>query len=60
MPDGIKVERLIERSKEKKWALIREFQIPGKKQIIQEKKHGQDLTHRPSKAESPIIQSTGP
>lgn len=48
MPEGIKVKRLIDRNKEKKWALITELLIPGNKRIIQEKKHKQDLTWRPS------------
>lgn len=31
MPEGIKVKRLIDRNKEKKWALITELLIPGNK-----------------------------
>lgn len=44
MPEGIKVERLIEKNKGKKRALITELLTPGKERTIQEKEHRQDMT----------------
>lgn len=61
MPEGIKVERLIEKNKGKKRALITELLTPGKERTIQEKEHRQDMTWRSMcNKESYVIQSSGP
>lgn len=55
---GIKVERLRQKNKEKKW-LLTTVLISEEEWIIQGKDHGQDMTWRPSNYERRVIQSSG-